>query len=635
MELVYLWVEKYKNIEKQGFNFSPRFKCEFKDEYDENGKLKDNCELIIDENKEYVSIFPENTNITAIVGENGSGKSRLLEIISLFRFEKLKNSNIFLVFLEKDIFYIPSSKMESYDTFQSFNTSNIHNKTTYNIETKVITSKLYQLSFFSNGLDDLSKKNPLIKAGHYQDFYNGFRGSERFENKFAYLLNKKDDIFSILDKSFLFSTMRIELDFRKIDFDIIDDEAKTKTQKIKYFFEKNIDTSTFILGETENKPTKEIYIYNFLSSFYLDKYIDIVIDFANYTNEKFKSKFFDELINIIEIIINNKKINDSKEKNFAILLTIQNYFNTLEKTINEIFRTQQGQIDHFNRNIEELKSIQNFSNYIQYLNENFQLETKTQILISRSNDINDTNINTFFKWINEDSLYKYLYNYKILTINFFDRKSFVTYKDLSTGEKQILKFIVNLIYTFINLNDNRIILLDEIDLSLHPQWQRELINIIISYIDFLIKHTLISNKYKFQFLVTSHSPFILSDIPKENVIFLEKGKQVYPFEDNQQTFGANIHTLLSHGFFMQDGLMGEFAKDKIQNVINFLNNAKSTIQTKKDAWKIIQIVGEPFLKYKLEEKFHENYSSDKVKNKAKIKRLEEEIERLKNVKPKD
>jgi hypothetical protein len=29
MELVYLWVEDYKNIKKQGFNFSPRFECEF------------------------------------------------------------------------------------------------------------------------------------------------------------------------------------------------------------------------------------------------------------------------------------------------------------------------------------------------------------------------------------------------------------------------------------------------------------------------------------------------------------------------------------------------------------------------------------------------------------------------------
>ena len=29
MELVYLWVDKYKNIDKQGFNFSPRFRCEY------------------------------------------------------------------------------------------------------------------------------------------------------------------------------------------------------------------------------------------------------------------------------------------------------------------------------------------------------------------------------------------------------------------------------------------------------------------------------------------------------------------------------------------------------------------------------------------------------------------------------
>ena len=34
MELVYLWVEEYKNIIGQGFNFSPRFECS----YDEKKK---------------------------------------------------------------------------------------------------------------------------------------------------------------------------------------------------------------------------------------------------------------------------------------------------------------------------------------------------------------------------------------------------------------------------------------------------------------------------------------------------------------------------------------------------------------------------------------------------------------------
>ena len=80
MELVYLWVEKYKNIENQGFNFSPRFDCEFFPRYDKDGKLGKDCELKITP-KDYMNIFPENINITAIVGENGSGKSSILKLI--------------------------------------------------------------------------------------------------------------------------------------------------------------------------------------------------------------------------------------------------------------------------------------------------------------------------------------------------------------------------------------------------------------------------------------------------------------------------------------------------------------------------------------------------------------------------
>ena len=41
MELVYLWVEKkHKNIERQGFNLSPKFHCEFHAKYNEDNQLK-------------------------------------------------------------------------------------------------------------------------------------------------------------------------------------------------------------------------------------------------------------------------------------------------------------------------------------------------------------------------------------------------------------------------------------------------------------------------------------------------------------------------------------------------------------------------------------------------------------------
>ena len=41
-----------------------------------------------------------------------------------------------------------------------------------------------------------------------------------------------------------------------------------------------------------------------------------------------------------------------------------------------------------------------------------------------------------------------------------------------------------------------------------------------------------------------------------------------------KTFGANIHTLLSDSFFLEDGLIGEFAKGKINEIIDFYKRIK-------------------------------------------------------------
>ncbi len=78
MELVYLWVEEYKNIRNQGFNFSPRFECEFK-----NGNLTicDKKKKECKNNESLENLFGKNINVAAIVGENGSGKSNIFEAL--------------------------------------------------------------------------------------------------------------------------------------------------------------------------------------------------------------------------------------------------------------------------------------------------------------------------------------------------------------------------------------------------------------------------------------------------------------------------------------------------------------------------------------------------------------------------
>lgn len=88
----------------------------------------------------------------------------------------------------------------------------------------------------------------------------------------------------------------------------------------------------------------------------------------------------------------------------------------------------------------------------------------------------------------------------------------------------------------------------------------------------------------------THSPFILSDIPSENVLRLDSSKD----EKNkilEETFAANINDLLASGFFM-DTLIGEFAEERITKVID--NISKKNV--KEDDQKIINIIGDSFLK---------------------------------------
>ena len=225
----------------------------------------------------------------------------------------------------------------------------------------------------------------------------------------------------------------------------------------------------------------------------------------------------------------------------------------------------------------------------------------------------------------DDEILSFLYELpKEFDIELEDEKR--KFSKLSFGERQLLILMNNILKYFLLENystyhhcedgeeyeteyniDKIVIFIDEFEIGLHPNWQKR----FLSYFSEIAKLT---QKY-IHLIITSHSPFILSDLPKENVIFLRNGKQVYPFENGQQTFGANIHTLLSHGFFMQDGLMGEFAKDKIQSIIKYhdellekkLTNKENKIQRDKEKeiyekeykskfWQIQSIIGDDYLK---------------------------------------
>ena len=77
---------------------------------------------------------------------------------------------------------------------------------------------------------------------------------------------------------------------------------------------------------------------------------------------------------------------------------------------------------------------------------------------------------------------------------------------------------------------------------------------------------------------------------------------------------------------MKEGLMGGFAKSKINEVIDYLNGKDSPIENDDEAQRYIHIIGEPIIKRQLQ-RMLDSKKLDKIKD---IDALKSQIESLKN-----
>ncbi len=530
MELVYLWVKEYKNIRNQGFNFSPRFECEFFPKYDKDGKLEDNCELKITP-KDYVSIFPDNINITAIVGENGSGKSSILNaIINTSENYFPKETNYILVFSD--------GKSEYY-------TSNL------NIRTKII--KCNNNNYKNSLVVYLDRKNndkPIIIQNinqyNQEDSQQAFRDYQKIDISKRNIIRLLTVEIGKIDSSFEIST-----------FMYLPNKITMKLKEKEELIGRYI---TFFPKDIEK--IEKLFLT-------IDDPIHHVLFLEGATNG----------IKDINILRDKKILRERLiEKNVK--------YKTIDADISRVLK-------ELTFNISEL-----------------------------TNDDKE-------KYIRKDS---YFYH---LDFDLIDEKE-RHYNDLSHGEQMIFGQLLNL-YFYTLMDIGKVFLFDEPEIALHPEWQRKYMNEILS----LLKNTSKNN----HFIFTSHSPFLLSDLPKENVLFLEKYKKD---EDEDQkegncknatkdidikTFGANIHTLLSNGFFMSDGLMGEFAKSKINEVYNFIVQKDTNfIKTKKEAQNIINLIGEPLIQKQLQKLFDETFDKTNLTLDDEIELLEKKLNALKELK---
>lgn len=143
---------------------------------------------------------------------------------------------------------------------------------------------------------------------------------------------------------------------------------------------------------------------------------------------------------------------------------------------------------------------------------------------------------------------------------------YVPFEFLSSGEKQQAYSISALVYHLKNLDSVRDdnssserfaypyiqLVLEEVELYYHPELQRQLIKNILDG----IKQANLRNIKWISICIVTHSPFVLSDIPSNNVLALRKnGGDVSKIP----CFASNIHEMLKQSFFLKHGTTGDLA----------------------------------------------------------------------------
>ncbi|GAA4773776.1 MULTISPECIES: hypothetical protein [Flavobacterium] len=624
-------------------------------------------------------------NVSAIVGKNGSGKSALMEILygAIYNFSikningfnaKYKKNNIacelFFCIHYKGIqneeiidYYVLKNKSNSIQIF-SLNGASLENFNDFLFYTVASNYSLYGLNSDLIGpwIENLFHKNdgyqvPIV--------LNPMRTSGIINVNREYEFAKDRLLSNILNSKEIDKNSRFVLQNKKVNRISL----KLKEKKIKLYHKDRTNKNEYL-----KKYLKSIFNSFKISEFEkdIDEFkIDEIIDSQN------------EVINYCTdyLLYKLKKISKNYSKEGTRFKVI-NYENgeSVEMFLNNIRQNDLGSHITF-----KIRRLLNFLKYDFY---------EKKILI----EYNDNDIDLLSKKI-FDFRKKQIEMYKSKVIDSYKKESLnITYpfflltnmtlippsiydvdyefEDgghfslLSSGETQKIFSINTIFYHLINLNskhnnylfnddiETKIryeieskkdikyqfvnLILDEIELYFHPQMQKEYLNDILYKID----TTYLNGIKSINILFITHSPFILSDIPKQNVLFLDNGKP-QNFE-KMNTFGANIADLLIDSFFFGENenklLIGDFAKMKINETIEWINEEKikklnKSYNKPNDALKkfhkgIIDLIDEPLMKYKLNEMFNEvimDFSrADVLKNK--IEEMQLELDSLNKIK---
>lgn len=544
MELSYIWVEKFRNIERQGFNLSSKHFFEYNSE---------NHNLTIVKNENFIeNLFDNNiSNITGLIGQNATGKTNLLELITyLMDGANTKIARPFFVILTSEtnkflgyFFETPipyhsgidfkpyKSGIENFDTifFSNVFDGRKHDfdKNTKDLSTNNLLSSKFGENFYTNYSKDIQRQIRFINSPQFKLLENVEseiypQSANQFAPTHVRLTGPSWGNIFARAKSFDVSNAEITKEGGFIRLEAFCREMRKKIIAVKYPKEDNkliiVYTAflvyiDFLINEFGEKDIKE----DFLDTKKIKREI------AGYLfkeEEKHSlSEIHDIIVDKISLEIDSNNPYGFERVTFLKELTVTNFKDTIVE--------EQGK--NASRRVE------------------FKIPYSKEIgsFLRRYLDaVTNQNLSYSIEWDGISSGHK-------AYIGLFSR-----FNDF--WQKRRSK------------NGNILVCIDEGDLYFHPKWQTEFLYKLIKILPQLFEGVTI------QIILTTHSPFLVSDLPKSNLLFLRKDSDgltsVIPNNEIEgETFGGNIGELFIRAFFMGGSLISHFAASKIKELIGKAN----------------------------------------------------------------
>ena len=180
---------------------------------------------------------------------------------------------------------------------------------------------------------------------------------------------------------------------------------------------------------------------------------------------------------------------------------------------------------------------------------------------------------------------------------------------MSEGQRVFLDIVskcVSAIYA-VEPEDSIVLLIDEPDRALHPELAR-------NFLDTLLDTISKCEDRNIQVVITSHSPFIVTDILPENVYAIDVQGDSRVIRTDKETYATNIYYLLMDSF-MLNSTFGEHSNKRLQHIAKILSSSERIDDEKlKEIKRIIDRIGERTIRNKLLQlyKKHEGLKTELV-----------------------